>query len=65
LEVGYRLETGGFAMQPTKVEIKEFLDELRESGTTNMCGAAIDLRGEFGMSKQESRTALKVWMEEF
>ena len=51
--------------QPTKREVKEFLDDLREYGTINMFSAAVELQEVFGMSKLEVREALKVWMEEF
>ena len=41
-----------------------FLDALADSGRVNMFGAASELREEFpGVSKTESRTILKFWME--
>lgn len=43
----------------------EFLDELRESGRTNMFGAAPYLRTEYGMTPEEARTVLKAWMDTF
>lgn len=47
-------------------EHKEFLDELRESGETNMFGAAPYLREEFpDLSKQEARDIVAEWMRTF
>lgn len=47
-------------------EHKEFLDELRESGVTNMFGAAPYLQEEFPeLTKQEARAIVAEWMEKF
>ena len=46
-------------------EMLVFLDDLRESGEVNMCGAAQNLRVEFWLEKRESRAVLKYWMETF
>ena len=43
----------------------EFLDDLRESGTTNMYGAAAYLRIEFPVSRNESMEILNHWMKTF
>lgn len=43
----------------------EFLDELRESGETNMFGAAEYVVDEFIISKSEAETILKYWMKSF
>ena len=43
----------------------EYLDELRESGTTNMFGATPYLQNEFFLDKNEARTVLKYWMNSF
>jgi hypothetical protein len=44
----------------------EFLDELRESGKTNMFGAARFLADHFtGMSLVEARTVLVAWQDTF
>lgn len=43
----------------------EFLDVLRESGATNMFGAAPYLTREFGLGKVEAREVLKYWMDSF
>ena len=44
---------------------KEFLDDLRESGVTNMFGASSYIVEEFGVSKQEARAILSAWMASF
>jgi len=46
-------------------EMREFLNRLRESGTTNMFGAAVDLQEWFGLSKSVARNVLSFWMENF
>lgn len=44
----------------------EYLDDLRESGVTNMFGATPYLMAEFPeLSKQEARKVLTYWMETF
>ena len=42
-----------------------FLDELRESGETNMFGAAEYIVDEFIISSEEAKTILKYWMKSF
>ena len=43
-----------------------FLDDLRESGETNMFGAAPYLREEFGdLTKDEARKITVYWMKTF
>ena len=47
-------------------EYFEYLDELRESGVTNMFGATPYLMREFpGMTKQEARKVHRAWMDTF
>ena len=46
-------------------EQKEYLDELRESGETNMFGAGQYLVWEFGLDKHEARAVLGEWMDSF
>lgn len=46
-------------------EYFSYLNELRESGVTNMYGAAPYLQKEFALSKHEARDILKQWMESF
>ena len=43
----------------------DFLIELRDSGVTNMWGAAPYLAEAFGMSKQEAGKILVSWIESF
>jgi len=43
----------------------EFLDDLRESGETNMYGAGPYLIDEFGMSRKEARETTLYWMATF
>ena len=43
----------------------DFLLALRDSGATNMFGAAPYLQKEFGMSKSEARKILAEWMKSF
>lgn len=53
-------------MNELKEEIFAFLDELRESGITNMYGAAPMIRYAFpDIGHAESRTLLKEWMDTF
>lgn len=47
------------------IEHKEFLDELRESGVTNMFGATPYIMDEFEVSKGDARKILAEWMESF
>jgi hypothetical protein len=47
-------------------EHKEFLDELRESGATNMFGAAPYLQHAFPeLDKHKARDVLLYWMRTF
>ncbi len=46
-------------------ETDKFLDELRESGETNMFGAGPYLREEFGLSRSEARAIVTAWMQNF
>lgn len=42
-----------------------YLDDLRESGVTNMYGAGPYLTEEFGLSRNDSREVLTYWMKTF
>ena len=42
-----------------------FLNDLRDSGVTNMFGAAPYLQKEFGLDKKEARGVLANWMQSF
>ena len=46
-------------------EQKKYLDELRESGRTNMFGAGQYLQAKFGLEKREAREVLAEWMRTF
>ena len=46
-------------------EVLGYLNELRLSGITNMFGAAPFIEADFGLTLQESRRLLKLWMENF
>jgi hypothetical protein len=43
----------------------EYLNTLRESGVTNMFGAALYLQEAFDISKSEAKTILALWMKSF
>ena len=43
----------------------EYLDELRESGVTNMYGARPYLKAEFGLSTRDATDVLAEWMRTF
>lgn len=42
-----------------------FLDELRESGETNMFGASPYLQAEFGLERKDAKEVLLYWMKTF
>lgn len=46
-----------------KAEYFEYLDELRESGITNMFGAPAYLIEEFGLTRQEAKAVTSEWMK--
>jgi hypothetical protein len=46
-------------------EMLEFLDDLRESGDTNMYGARPYVASAFGISKSEAGTVLSYWMKTY
>ncbi len=54
-------------MEITKQEKEMFyyLNNLRESGVTNMFGAVSYLVYEFGINKKEASTVLSKWMDNF
>ncbi len=51
--------------QTTRDEVFEYLDALRESGITNMFGAAPYLMEEFSFDKREASQWLVEWMQTF
>ena len=48
-----------------KEDVFDFLENLRDSGVTNMFGAPPYLQREFGFQEAESRAWLSVWMKSF
>jgi len=46
-------------------EYFEYLDELRDSGVTNMFGAGPYLQRDCNLEKKESHKVLKLWMDTF
>jgi hypothetical protein len=53
------------ATTPQEKEVMEFLNTLRDSGVTNMFGAAPYIVDEFGYDKGEARRMLTLWMNNF
>ncbi len=49
----------------TKEEVYDYLDALRESGITNMFGAAPYIANAFDIDKKEAAEWLKKWMKDF
>jgi hypothetical protein len=49
----------------TRSLVYTFLDELRDSGETNMFGAGPYLMDEFGLTKYQSRIILGEWMQDY
>lgn len=46
-------------------EVKNYLDRLRESNTTNMFGAGPYVKNRFLVSKNTAREFVLYWMETF
>lgn len=46
-------------------EYYEYLDNLRESGVTNMFGASKFLEYEFGLDRYEAKDILLAWMQQY
>jgi hypothetical protein len=42
-----------------------YLEELRQSGETNMFGASPYLQAEYGLNPREARRVLGNWMENY
>ena len=51
------------APKPEQQEYYDWLEELRQSGITNMLGASPYLAEEFGLSRTEAREILSDWMD--
>lgn len=66
LELPEESETVGCAAQITfEDEVFHYLDNLKESGTTNMLGAAPYIEDEFLVSKSEAQALLMKWIRSF
>ncbi len=46
-------------------EVMSYLNDLRDSGVTNMFGAAPYVEQEFEIEKREARRILSLWMSNF
>lgn len=46
-------------------ECLEYLDELRDSGETNMFGASAYLERDCGLDRQDAKDMLANWMQTF
>ena len=60
-------DRGPYEAKPdcVKDEHLTYLDELRESGETNMFGAASYVQTEFGVDKKDAKDILLYWMRSF
>ncbi len=47
------------------LEVYQYLDDLRESGVTNMYGARPYIQDQFEVSKADASRLLKGWMQTF
>ena len=52
-------------MDITQDQVIIFLDNLRESGVTNMFGAGSYIQEEFGVTKYDAQRFLIKWMQTF
>lgn len=52
-------------MDITQDQVNIFLDNLRESGVTNMFGAGSYIQEEFGVTKYDAQRFLIKWMQTF
>jgi hypothetical protein len=50
---------------PIEKEAMQYLNRLRDSGVTNMFGAAPYVQEEFGLDRAEARRILTLWMDNF
>jgi hypothetical protein len=49
----------------TKEQVFDFLEDLRQSGVTNMFGATPYIQNEFGIGRERARKMLLAWMDSF
>ena len=52
-------------MDISQDQVNVFLDNLRESGVTNMFGAGSYIQEEFGVTKYDANRFLTKWMDTF
>ena len=52
-------------MNVSKEKVFVYLDELRESGVTNMFGAGPYVEDEFDVDRRTARSLVVEWMETF
>ena len=50
---------------PTQKQVDKFLDDLRNTGVTNMYGATPYIQDIFGITKYDAQRFLITWMETF
>ena len=50
---------------PNEEHVFEFLNDLRESGVTNMYGASPYIREAFNINRYEANRLLTKWMETY
>jgi len=50
---------------PTQETVNLFLDDLRESGVTNMYGAGTFIQNSFDVTKYDANRYLIKWMETY
>ena len=65
LEMSHSLTTESKALRELINAATDYLNELRESGETNMFGASSYLEQEFDLEKHEAREILTVWITTF
>lgn len=53
------------ASDPGMQQYYDYLDKLRDSGTTNMFGAGQYLQNQFGLDRQAAKRILQQWMAEY
>jgi len=52
-------------MREEWIRYYEYLEELRQSGETNMFGATPYLQDQFGLDRNEASLILKDWMDNY
>lgn len=60
-----KIEASSRQITEDEKEIFEYLNDLRESGITNMFGASSYIENEFNMGRSEAKNILLLWMKNF